>query len=110
MKNSTKLLTMVVILSGLCLCKGATMAQVFSASNRTLKQSQTAEKSLKTALKEVENKFKISIMANSELLDGKTVTLNKMNSIDEALTSLTQPHRLSFEKISDKQYVIFASK
>jgi TonB-dependent starch-binding outer membrane protein SusC len=108
MKISTKLLTIVIPLLGLCLCDGATMAQVFSASNRNLKQSQTVEKSLKTALKEVENKFKISIMANSELLDGKTVMVDKMNSIDETLTALTQPHRLSYEKISDKQYVIFS--
>jgi TonB-dependent starch-binding outer membrane protein SusC len=108
MKHFTKFLTFVTIISGICLCEGATMAQVFSASNRTLKQSQNVEKSLKTALKEVENKFKISIMANSELLDGKTVMIDKMNSIEETLTSLTHPHRLSFEKISEKQYVIFS--
>ena len=108
MKISTKLFIIFTLLTGLCLCEGATMAQVFSASNRNLKQSQTVEKSLKTALKEVENKFKISIMANSELLDGKTVMVDKMTSINETLTALTQPHRLSYEKISDKQYVIFS--
>jgi TonB-dependent starch-binding outer membrane protein SusC len=108
MKNFTKLLTFIVFSSGFCLCEGATMAQVFSASNKTVKKSQTVEKSLKNALKEVENKFKVSIMANSELLDGKTVTMDKMNSIEETLISLTQPYRLTFEKISEKQYVIFA--
>ena len=110
MKNSTKLLTFVVFFSGFCLCKGATLAQVLSASNRTLKQSLTSEKALKIALKEVENKFKISIMSNSELLDGKTVLMDKMTSINESLTFLTQQHRLSFERISDKQYVIFAQQ
>ncbi|MEY4539758.1 MAG: hypothetical protein RLZZ306_1515, partial [Bacteroidota bacterium] len=109
MKNSTRFpIIMMAFLLGFCFFGGASSAQVFSASNRTSKQNQTVEKSLKTALKEVENKFKVLIMANSELLDGKTVMLNKMNSVEESLNAITQPHRLSFEKISDKQYVIFA--
>jgi TonB-dependent starch-binding outer membrane protein SusC len=109
MKISTRFPVIVMtFLGSLCLFEGVTMAQVFSASNRSMKQSQTVEKSLRTALKEVENKFKISIMANSELLDGKTVMINKLNSIEESLNAITQPHRLSFEKISDKQYVIFS--
>ena len=109
MKNSTRFpIILLAFLLSFCFFAGITSAQVFSASSRTAKQNQVVEKSLKTALKEVENKFKVLIMANSELLDGKTVMLNKMNSVEETLNAITQPHRLSFEKISDKQYVIFA--
>ncbi len=64
-------------------------------------------KSLKSALLELEQKFKVSIMADNALLDGKQVPkVEKFVTVEEALTKFLKGSRLKFDKVSNQLYII----
>lgn len=112
MTTSTKFIATIVALGTLAFTNLPGNAQVFSASMKAQKKPVTKiiSKSLKTILKNIESEFKVSIMADNELLDGKTSNYVNYTTLEETLNSVTSPHNLTFEKIGKKQYVIFAKK
>ena len=78
-------------------------------------QQQSKEKVLREALLELETKYQVSIMYNSDLVANKTVVENrkstrakKTGSLENELTALLQANGLKYDKISNKLYVITA--
>jgi hypothetical protein len=64
-------------------------------------------RSLKSALSELELKYKVSIMADQELIEGKLIAnLGPYKTLEDALRILLNGTNLQFEKISKKVYVI----
>jgi TonB-dependent starch-binding outer membrane protein SusC len=65
-------------------------------------------KSLKAVLKDLETEYKVSIMAENDLLEGRTITKLKRQyrSLEDALADVLTTNSLKFDKVSDRLYVI----
>ena len=69
-------------------------------------------KTLRLALTELEKRFNVSIMYNSDLVDNKLVSVRnyESGSIEESLTKLLREHGLHFKKAANGFYYISAKK
>lgn len=69
-------------------------------------------KTLRLALAELEKRFKVSIMYNSDLVNDKFVSVRnyECGSIEESLTKLLREHGLHFRKAANGFYYISAKK
>lgn len=65
---------------------------------------------LKKTLSDIEIHYRINILADSRLLDGKTATFEVAENLEEALRSVLIPYGLTYEKIDRSTYVIVDKK
>ncbi|PIQ22017.1 MAG: SusC/RagA family TonB-linked outer membrane protein [Cytophagales bacterium CG18_big_fil_WC_8_21_14_2_50_42_9] len=79
------------------------------------KQQEKEVKALKEALTELEAKYQVSIMYNSDVIADKVVTdkkikskASKANAFESELDILLKTNGLKYDKVSDKLYVITA--
>jgi TonB-dependent starch-binding outer membrane protein SusC len=72
--------------------------------------AQAAPQSLKKTLSELESHYRINILADSRLLDGKTGAAEIGGNVEDALRALLKPHGLAFEKIDPSTYVVVVKK
>ena len=73
----------------------------------TKPEDQQQVKTLKTALAELEARYKVSIMADQELIEGTTIVPSRSyKSLEDALSNLLKDTNLKFEKVSKNFYVI----
>jgi hypothetical protein len=70
--------------------------------------TQQKNRALKNVLKELENKYKVSIAYKSEVLQDRVVKtdLGSTESLEEVLHELLKDHPLEFKKVRDDFYVI----
>jgi len=73
---------------------------------------QTTVKSLKQALDEIEARYHVFFIYESQLVDEKMIAADshKSNKLEETLKGLLQPLDLKFEKVKDNVYVIVLSE
>jgi TonB-linked SusC/RagA family outer membrane protein len=108
-----KHLSVLLLASLVCGTIGTAVSQDLAAAGRLpasgtpAAQNLQQAKTLKAALAELETRYKVSIMADQELIEGTTVTVaGTYTSLEEALKSLLKDTNLTFEKISRNFYVI----
>jgi TonB-linked SusC/RagA family outer membrane protein len=74
---------------------------------KTPEKGMTQAKTLRTALSELEVTYKVSIMADQALIEGKTITeARTYKNLEDALKNLLKETDLKYEKISKNFYVI----
>lgn len=73
-------------------------------------RSNAPTQSLKKTLNDLEVHYRINILADSRLLDGKTAAFEASENFENALRSVLIPHGLTFEKIDRSTFVIVAKK
>lgn len=71
-------------------------------------QSKMVPQSLQKTLGELEAYYRINILADARLLDGKTGTFRAGKKVEDALRAVLKPYGLSFEKIDRSTYVVVA--
>jgi TonB-linked SusC/RagA family outer membrane protein len=106
------LLQALLICCTVCTLSGQDLAstQSFPLSGFQAGKDQKQNKTLQAALIELESRFKVSIMADKELLDGKTIkSARSYPTLEEALKNLLKETNLTYEKISKDFYVISLS-
>jgi TonB-dependent starch-binding outer membrane protein SusC len=108
-----KLITICSIIGSACCISPPISAQsadnaIASAGVVRKHQSQSdKESSLSGKLKEVESKFKVSILYDADLVKNKKVkATNKFSTVEETLKNLLEPFELDYKKGEDGLFVI----
>ncbi|GHB72987.1 SusC/RagA family TonB-linked outer membrane protein [Persicitalea jodogahamensis] len=111
-RNITLLLSGFWLLTTQIVC-GQTLAHsmLLSYQSPPQLQAETADKgapaqSLKKILSELEAHYRINILADARLLDGKTGTFRPVKKVEDALKAVLKPYGLLFEKIDRSTYVV----
>ncbi len=74
-------------------------------------QGGNGQKSLREVLSAIEKEYKISIVSDNDLLNGRTAgPLKGKPNLEEALDAVLKPIGLKFEKVSEKLYIILSKE
>ncbi len=99
------------VVCGQTLASGTLLSHQSTPSPQTETTARVAPaQSLKKTLSTLESHYKINILADAQLLDGKTGAVNLHGDREDALRSVLEPHHLVFEKIDRSTYVVLSKK
>ncbi len=86
---------------------GQTLALgTLQSKSQTPPMQTSVKQSLQKTLNDIEAHYRINILADARLLDGKTATFRRLSRSEDALREVLKPHSLDFEKIDRDTYVI----
>ncbi|MPR33044.1 STN domain-containing protein [Salmonirosea aquatica] len=83
-------------------------AMLTEEQNKENVREEVTVQSLKKALTEIESHYGVNILADAQLLEGKTGTFRSADNQEEALRLILKPHGLVYEKIDGRTFVIIA--
>lgn len=106
-KVVTYLLSGVSLLAGQMVV-GQSLAHgtLLTRNTSLLTQTPAAPQTLQQSLQQLEIRYRVSILADAQLLEGKTVESRPTGKLDDVLRSILTPYGLSYEKIDGRTYVI----